>query len=439
MTGTFRRVLILAYYFPPMGLSGVQRTVKFAKFLPKYGWKPTVLTVDAGSYYAFDESLLREAEEAGVRIVRTKSLDMNHLLRKKGVVKAPSERMRKILQYLGDLIFIPDTKIGWKRHALRAARELFEHEEFDLILATAPPYTAFLVGAELKKRYQIPLVLDYRDAWLEYPFKYYPTPLHRYLHKRLERRAQRAADRVVVTHRRLKECLLKRFKQLSHHDVVILSQGFDVEDYEKTDGGEKRTPGKMVITHAGTFYGRRSPGPILHALANVLKHRPELRSRFQFDFVGTQRREDEQLVVKLGLKENVVFSGYLSHRDCVTRLVKSDVLWYVNDNDMSAPGKLYEYFGARKPVLASVVEGYTKMQILESEAAVCVPLLDVKAHEEALLGLLDRFEKKDLPRMSEEFSGRFDRMALTGELAKQFESLMDYDRNAFVRVEAGTA
>jgi hypothetical protein len=125
----FRKVLLIAYYFPPMGLSGVQRTVKFAKFLPKYGWKPTVLTVEPTGYYAFDETLLHEAEEAGVKIVRTKSYDINHLFKKRGIVKMPSERMRKILQFFGDLFFIPDTKIGWKSSAIKVASELFKQEQ----------------------------------------------------------------------------------------------------------------------------------------------------------------------------------------------------------------------------------------------------------------------------------------------------------------------
>jgi hypothetical protein len=166
----FRKVLVIAYYFPPMGLSGVQRTVKFTKFLPKYGWKPTVLTIEPTGYYAFDETLLEEVKKAGVKIVRTHSYDINRLFKKRGVVKMPSEGIRKILQFFGDLFFIPDTKIGWKSTAIKTASELIKEERFDLIFATAPPQTDFLVGVELKRRFEIPLVIDYRDAWLDYPF-----------------------------------------------------------------------------------------------------------------------------------------------------------------------------------------------------------------------------------------------------------------------------
>ena len=166
MSDDLRRVLLIAYYFPPLGLSGVQRTAKFAKFLGRYGWKPTVLTVEPAGYYAFDESLLREVEEAGVEIVRTTSLDANRLFKKKGVVRLPSEFIRKAAGFIGDLLFIPDTKIGWKRRALKAALELTARTRFDAILATAPPQTDFLIGMELKRRTGIPLLVDYRDAWM---------------------------------------------------------------------------------------------------------------------------------------------------------------------------------------------------------------------------------------------------------------------------------
>lgn len=439
MNDGFRKVLIIAYYFPPMGLSGVQRTVKFAKFLPKYGWKPTVLTVEPTGYFAYDETLLREAEEAGVKIVRTHSFDVNRLLKKRRVVKMPSERVRKILQFLGDCVFIPDTKIGWKSVAVKAASGLINEENFDLIFATAPPQTDFLIGAALKKKFDIPLVVDYRDAWLDYPFKYFPTPLHRFWHKHLEKRVLKAADRVIVTHRRVKERLLRRYPFMDYNEVIIIPQGFDPEDLPEAVS-EKRAPSvRMKIAHAGTFYAKRNPSVFLQALANVLQANPKIRGRIEAHFIGNVRVEDEHLIKRLDLQNTVHFHGYLPHRECVKRLVESDLLWFVVDNDFQTPGKLYEYFGTRKPMIASVVEGYTKQLISESGAALVVPLKDVAAHEQALLEQFRKFEKKKLLRTAEVFAAKFNRLVLTGELANQFESLMDYDRAGFIRTREQSA
>lgn len=435
----FRKVLIVAYYFPPMGLSGVQRTVKFAKFLPKYGWRPTVLTVEPAGYYAFDETLLKEVEEAGVRIIRTRSYDVNRLFKRRGIVKMPSEGVRKVLQFFGDLLFIPDTKIGWKSTAIKAATELLNRERFDVIFATAPPQTDFLVGTALKKKLGIPLVIDYRDAWLDYPFKYFPTPLHRFLHKRMERTVLRAADRVIVTHRRVKENILRRHQFVGYNEVTIISQGYDPDDFPPASGERQTRPLRMKIAHAGTFYADRNPMVFLRAMARVLQANPKMRGRVEVNFIGNIREEDRQTAKRLDLQTVVNFLGYLPHKECVKVLAESEVLWFVIDNDYQTPGKLYEYFGARKPIIASVVEGYTRQLVDESGAAISVPLKNVAAHEAALLEQFKRFEQKKLQHVSETFASKFNRLILTSELARQFESLMDYDRAGFTTVKRHTA
>jgi glycosyltransferase involved in cell wall biosynthesis len=417
-----------------MGLSGVQRTVKFTKYLPQFGWKTTVLTVGPTGYYAIDESLLREVEEAGVEVVRTNSLDANMLFKKKRVVKMPPEWFRRILQFLGDMFLIPDTKIGWKSKAVKRGKELLKTEHFDAILATAPPHTDFLIGAALKKATGVPLIVDYRDSWLQYPYKYFPTPLHRYLHYRLEKKVLKAADRVLVTHRRVKENLIKRHRMLQYRDVTILSQGYDPVDLSVKPQERLQMPLHLKITHTGTFYGRRNPTVLLRALRNVLDAHSRLRGRIELNLVGNVRREDQRLVKQLGLQNDVLFHGYLEHQASVSQILSSDVLWFVLDNDYQTPGKLYEYFGTRKPILASVVEGYTKQLILESEAAICVPIDDIGAHEQALLQLLDQFDRKTLRKIPEIFATKFDRVSLTGELARELESLMNYETHSFVKI-----
>jgi glycosyltransferase involved in cell wall biosynthesis len=438
MISEYRKVLVIAYYFPPMGLSGVQRTAKFVKYLPKYGWKPTVLTVSPTGYYAVDDSLLKEVEAAGATVVRASSLDPNRLFRHQGVVKMPSERWRKVLQFTGDSIFFPDTKIGWKRKALRSASELLRREKFDLLFATAPPQTDFLIGEALKRKFRLPLVLDYRDAWLDYPFKYYPTPVHRYIHYRMEKRILKAADRIIVTIRRVKESILKHYLGLDYHDVTIIPQGYDPADFRSGGSAKHSLRRKMRITHAGTFYADRNPSIMLHALHNVLRDVPQMRGRLEISLIGNVRDEDRTLVTKLGLQNEVTFHGYLEHQDCARHLMNSDVLWLVLDNDYQSPGKLYEYFGARKPVLASLQEGYIKQVVMESGVGLCVPLKDLRAHEEALRDLFARFERNRLKQASEEFASRFNREVLTGELARQFESLMDIDKNALVKSKENT-
>jgi glycosyltransferase involved in cell wall biosynthesis len=421
-----RRVLVIAYYFPPMGLSGVQRTAKFVKYLPAFGWHPTVLTVEPTGYLARDESLLAELDPSAVSIVRTPAAGPGRLLAAREVVKLPSERTRKVLSAASDTLFFPDNKIGWKRRAVARALELHGETPFDLIFATAPPFTDFLIGAEVKEAIRKPLVFDYRDPWADYPFRFHLTPFHRMRHAALEAGALRASSHVVTTSRRVKEILIKRYPFLGFHDVDIIPQGYDPEDYP---AGSDRVPasratGKMRITYAGVFWEDRVPDHFLQGLHDLLQERPKLRGRIEAMFVGTFRDENHRLVSKLGLQDAVVVQDYLPHRACVDVLRSSDVLWAVAGDDLGTPGKLYEYIGARKPILALLPEGFLRQAVQEAGGIVVGPR-DVPAIKAALSDLFDRFEKRTLPAPPDEVVRKYDRKALTGTLVKLFESLIE--------------
>ncbi len=247
----------------------------------------------------------------------------------------------------------------------------------------------------------MPLVLDYRDAWLDYPFKYYPTPLHRYLHYRLEKRVLKVADKIIVTIRRVKESILKHYLGLDYHDVIIIPQGYDPEDFDTKSSSKRPARRTLRITHAGTFYADRNPSVLFQALHNIFRDVPQIRGRLELDLIGNVREEDRALANKLGLQNEVNFLGYLDHKECARRLQESDVLWLVLDNDYQSPGKLYEYLGARKPILGSLDEGYMKQLMLESEAGVCVPLKSLQAQEEAVRDLFTQCDKNQLMHVPE--------------------------------------
>ena len=421
-----RRVLVIAYYFPPMGLSGVQRTAKFVKYLPAFGWHPTVLTVEPTGYLARDESLLEELDQSAVTIVRTPAAGPGRVFANREVVKLPGERTRKLLSRVSDTVFFPDNKIGWKRRAVARALELHGETPFDLIFTTAPPFTDFLIGAEVKEAIGKPLVFDYRDPWVDYPFRFYLTPFHRMRHSYLEKNALRASSHVVTTSRRVKELLINRYPFLSFHDVDIISQGFDPADFPGVPGRPRaaRAGGKMKIAYAGVFWEDRIPDHFLQALHDLFQERPKLRGRIEAEFVGTFREENHRLVSKLGLQDAVVVKEYLPHKDCVEVLRSADVLWAVSGDDLGTPGKLYEYIGARKPILALLPDGFLR-QTVEEAGGTVVPPTDVPAIKAALANLFDRFEKHALQTPDEGVVRKYDRKVLTGNLVKLFEALIE--------------
>jgi len=423
-----RRVLVIAYYFPPMGLSGVQRTLKFVKYLSRFGWQPTVLTVEPGGYFAQDETMLAELEGRSVTIVRTPPSGPSRLLRGKAVVGIPAEWKRRLMSRLSDTFFIPDNKIGWTRRAVARALALHAEQPFDLIFATAPPFTAFLIGRRIKKKINKPLVFDYRDPWVDYPFKFYPTPLHKLAHVLLERRALRASSHVITTNRRVKEQILQRHRFLTYHDIDIISQGFDPEDFAAAAPRKKtRAAGverRMRITYAGVFWEDRVPDFFLRAMQELFAEKPRLRGRIEALFVGKFREENQRLVTRLGLQDTVRVLEYLPHRECIAELRASDVLWMTVGDDVGSPGKVYEYIGAGKPILGLVPDGYLK-SVIQEAGGIAVPPRDVAAIKKALEELLTRHEKRQLGGPRREVVEKYDRIALTGALVKLFESLFE--------------
>jgi len=420
-----RNVLVIAYYFPPMGLSGVQRTLKFVKYLPQFGWHPTVITVTPTGYFAQDYTLLEELTPLKLDVVRVGSLDPNRLFRKKGVVQMPAEPLRKALTFISDTFFIPDNKIGWKYKVLRKADDLLKERSFSIIFSTAPPFTDFLIGKELHDRFKIPLVVDYRDVWHEYPYKYYPTPLHRYLNWRLEKKVLRSAAAIITTNRRVKELILKRYRFLQYNDVTIIPQGFDPEDMKDGEAVSGRLGGKMRIAHAGTFYGDRSLDPFLKALKQAIARNPQMRDTVELHFIGVFRDADKKVIASFGMENLVRIHGYLEHKRCVQELLASDVLWLNLGNDRQSPGKVYEYLGTRKPILACVPDGFIKQTVLEAEAGTVISPDDVHGISRALVDFYDRFKRGTLPRAREDIVEKYNRVNLTAELARIFGFLSE--------------
>jgi glycosyltransferase involved in cell wall biosynthesis len=418
-----RRVLVIAYYFPPMGLSGVQRTLKFVKYLPKFGWHPTVLTVAPGGYFAKDESLLEEVHSLDIRIERTGTAGPGKLFDGRKVVKVPSERYRKFLSGVSDTFFIPDNKIGWRKKAVARALELHKETPFDLVFATAPPFTDFMIGVDVKSKINKPLVFDYRDPWFDYPFRFYATPLHKWRHYVLERNALRASSHVIATNRRVKETLIARYPFLTYHDVDIVSQGYDPIDFNR-DGDTRPTPGKMRMTYAGIFWEDRVPDFFLRALHNLFLDKPGLRGKIEARFVGNFREENHNIVKSLGLQDTVNVLGYLPHAECVRELESSDVLWMIVGDEFSSPGKTYEYIGARKPILGCAPDGFLKSTILEAGGRVVAPD-DVEGIKVAIEDYFTLFERGALQGPRPDVVEKYNRLNLTGQLVKIFESLFE--------------
>lgn len=418
------KVLVIAYYFPPMGLSGVQRTLKFVKYMPKYNWQPTVLTAGDVGYYAHDNSMMKEAEDAGIRIIRTEGKDINSLLSKYGTITIPTEFIRNILSRISKAVFIPDNKKAWADKAYFKAKELLEQEKFDAIYVTIPPYSSFVMAARLKKEFDIPLFVDYRDLWFKNQFSFYPTPYHRYKHKKLEYSSLKMAEKVITINRRIKENILTRYGFLNFEDVVIIPHGYDKEDFSKLEP-IPRNDKKLWLTYSGIFYENITPQYLLKAFKKLSIDRPDIAQNIELHFVGHLGKTNKKLVAALGLNDFVRDYGYIDHTEALRKVISSDVLWMMIGHSVNADsistGKLFEYIGSRKPILGCVPDGVAKATLKEYRASFITKPDDIEEIKNALIKIHDLFKNKNLPAPNEEFVLKHDREALTEQLVKQFQ------------------
>lgn len=421
-----RKALIIAYYFPPMGYSGVQRTAKFVKYMVDFGWEPTVLTIQPKSYYAFDFTLLKDLEERNIRIVRTGSNDPTQKIFNQRKIK--SELIRKILNRLSQTFFLPDNKFFWMKSALKEARKLLKEEKFDIIFATAPPYTDFRIGAKLKQEFDIPLILDYRDAWYEDGLSFYPTPIHRWIVKRMERMVLHSSNRIIAYTRQIKEHILKHYPFISPDEIAIIPHGYDEEDFNFEIQSTKPI-NKLRFTYSGAFYEGRTPKFFIKAVEKLFYERPDIENQVEFLFVGNFPKYFYHKIQKGKLKSSFVFTGYVDHITNIKYLLDSDVLWLMirhsKNPHLYATSKLFEYIGTGKPILALVPKNGAAAQILKDyKAAFLVEPDDIEGIKNALIEIFELFKSDRIPQANSELINSLERKRLTQELIKIFQFTM---------------
>lgn len=423
-------VLVVAYYFPPMALSGVQRVTKFVKYLAEFGWQVTVLTARPGSYFAFDDTLANDLRSEWITVVRTRSFDPTRLFGAPRTVRLPGEGRRRRLAGLSQWLFLPDNKIGWYPPAVRAALRVHRNVPVDVVFASAPPYTAHLIGGKVAERTEAPLVIDLRDDWVGNPRHVYPTTGHRRIQTALERRAIAAADHICVINEPIARSIQGRaVKQGLERAITVVPQGFDPDDFDE----RQRDPSsQMRFLYTGVFYDAQSPEPFLRGLAKFLHTNPDYRSTVTARFAGLVPESFARLVGELELEDIVEHVGYVPHAAVVRMLIDAEVLWMTvgrqEGGEGISTGKLFEYFGSRRPILGLVPDGTARDHLAQYGAAVIEGPDDVDGIADAIDVLHRQWLVGSLPQPDETFIRRFDRTRLTRQLIGIFEDVMGHAR-----------
>jgi len=412
-----------------MGMGGVQRTLKFAKYLKEFGWESVVITDSPKKYYAVDESLLKEAIDSGIKIERT-GKDITNV--KDIIVKAPKESLRKLKNKVSQFFFIPDSKIGWKNKAFSKINEVWDkYGGFNLVFATAPPYTDFLIGQQVKRKYKIPLVIDYRDLWVDNNVhNSYPTYYHKMSNIKLEKKVLSEANKIITTNRKTKELIITRYGNVDYNDIIIIPHGFDQEDFDTASKEKLPVTDKMRFLYSGSFYCY-NPKPYFEAIKHLFDKYPELEKEIEFCFLGQFTEDYVKYCQNLKIHDKLNIKRYVEHTECIKYLLSSDVLVLLKsrgENEISSMvGKVGEYIGSRKNILALLPDGLTQKTLMGYEAVKFVNDEDPKEISKAIYDFYKLKKQNGMPSASEEFISSYNRKTMTEELSTEFNYLLDIE------------
>jgi glycosyltransferase involved in cell wall biosynthesis len=380
-----RRVLLVSYYFPPHAGSGVFRPLRLAKYLPRHGWSVTVLTVSERARLIRDEALVADVPRT-VRVERTSSLEPRVpllVLHKLGLAALA----RRIEPWL----LVPDDQRGWVPFAARRGARLLASQPHDVVLSTAGPYSAHLVGSALKGASGVPWIADFRDEWTTNPYlaDRYPTAWHRRRNADLERRTLVEADRVVC----VSEPWLAALRSLAPGEpgdkFRVHPNGYDAEHFP---GASRPPPDRFRVVYAGSFYGHRTPDVFLEGVARAVGSGEIPAAEIEVLFVGPSGGGWERSGLPAGILHAEPQRPYF---EALRHLDRAAVLLLVippEGGPGNHTGKLFNYLAAGRPILALAPEPNVAADLIrKSRSGVVVPPDRPDAVAHALAGLYRDF------------------------------------------------
>lgn len=390
-----KRILMIAYHYPPANNGGVHRSAAFAHYLPSCGWEPHVLTTNLRGRDPQAANVTYTGEPASWyrRLKRRRSKQERSTLASL-TMRSPNRWARKWM--------IPDVQIAWALFALLPALRLMRREQIDGLYSSSPPVSSHLLAWALKRLTGKPWLMDLRDPWTIEPMNEYlrQSGLRLQIERWLERRCMGAADRIILNTPQAGECYRALYPQWANK-MRVIPNGYDAEEFAKAAQIEPPyvwgniPTGAFVLSHVGAFHRRQSDDPTPHAFLDALKRLTERgvinEHKLRVIFAGSIHPRTVEKIRALGLERIITLPGTLPHLDALKLMQLSDALLFYDpdaDGQTYVRGKLYEYLAARKPILGIVPDGASRDLIARSGRGLLAYPSDVDAVTSALEMLL---------------------------------------------------
>lgn len=366
-------MLIITYYWPPAGGPGVQRWLKFVKYLPEFGIEPIVYIPENPTYPIEDMALGSEVSPR-VTILRKKIFEpygiagifSKNKVKKMSAGIIPNSRnqsfVEKLALWLRGNVFIPDARILWVKPSVQYLRKYIEENGIDTVVTTGPPHSLHLIGLRLKKKLNVRWVADFRDPWttIGYQKDLKLTSFSEHRHKKLERKVLGSADQIIVTSQTTKA----DFAQITKRPIEIITNGYDVENVPTVS-----LDTKFSLAHIGSLLSERNPLFLWQALSELVHEIPGFSDHFELKLIGTLSPEVLESIHLYQLDAFVNNPGYLPHKEAIAQQRSSQVLLLIEINSLRTrsiiPGKLFEYMVSGRPILAIGPNGSDFAEIIE--------------------------------------------------------------------------
>jgi glycosyltransferase involved in cell wall biosynthesis len=436
-----KKVLIISYYWPPSGGAGVQRWLKFAKYLRAYNWEPVIYTPLNPEAPAIDQSLEADIPE-GIEVIKTKITEP-YTAYKKFVGRKKEDSIKSgflsenktpsltenIAVWIRGNLFIPDARKYWIKPSVKFLRNYLKDHHIDAMVSTGPPHSMHMIAMGIKQKLIVPWLADFRDPWTNIDFydKLKLTKLADKKHRRMEAAVLQHADKIVT----VSNNWANDFNTLGADKVEVITNGFDPEDFNFTKTDQRNT---FSLCHIGSLNKDRNPKVLWEAIADICKENESFRKQLKLTFIGANDHSLKAALEKTGLIDQAEFISYLPHGDVLKEASKASVLLLLLNDTPNVegiiPGKLFEYLALKRPIICiGSPTGDSSKIIHQTGTGKTIGFKNLDEIKIEMLELFAKFEKGESFSPDQEKINSYSRKMLTGKIANLLNELTEKYNN----------
>lgn len=432
-----KKVLVTSYFFPPLGGGGIQRVLKFVKYLPEFEWEPIVLTVDQGGWTVNDKTLADENYLSERKIIRLEAPETaRHFnLRKKALLTFRDKSQKRLLQFKH--FFTPDPMMNWADLAGKRLGEIIKSENIDLVYTTCPPLSGNKIGYIAKKKFGIPWVADFRDS-IETSLvpDLWRSRLKSFFGRKYERMAVQTADKVLAINAPILDYLCENYGKAARNKIEIISNGYDEKDFSSINEADVKKVSnaeKFVLTYTGGFQGVRTPEYFLQGLDLFLKKDKSRVDKIEVRFIGEHGQKVKILAQQMDNSDCVKILAPVPYRQSLVYQKATDVLLlfvlakHGLGGEQVLTGKVFEYLRSRKFIFAMAPENGALSELISTHKTGTVASQDdPRKIASELEKVFMMWQNGELAAFNDALSipGEYDRRALTAKLSEVFNNLV---------------